>query len=85
MLGDCTFDSDRPVDVADLDKLVITEVLAQPLLGPAVHQFLPCDLIQVLVWIVDNEGQLDVFSNIPSFLDLRVAVLHYPGLGVNPE
>ena len=52
-------------DVAHQDHLIVTEVLPESLVGPTVHQFLPRYLIEELVWVVHNEGQLDVLSDIP--------------------
>ena len=77
--GDCT------VDVADQYQFVITKVLPKSLVGPAVHQLLPGDLIKKFIWVIDDEGQLDVFCDKAPLFDLRVPVLHHAGLGVNPQ
>ena len=45
---DSALNGDRPVDVTDMDEFVVTEVLSIALIGPAVHEFLPGDFIQVL-------------------------------------
>ena len=66
---------DRSVDVADMDEFVIAEILPIALVCPAIHEFL----------LVHNEGQLDVFLHIATFLDLRVSVLHHSRLGMEPE
>lgn len=76
--GDCT------VDVADQYQFVITKVLPKSLVGPAVHQLLPGDLIKKLVRVVDNEGQLNVFLHIATFFDFRVSVLHDSRLRLDP-
>ena len=82
---DCALYGDRSVDVADMDEFVIAEILPIALVRPAIHEFLPGDLIQVLIRIVHNEGQLDVFLHVATFLDLRVSVLHHSRLGMEPE
>ena len=80
MFCDRALNGDRPIDVADQDKFVVTEVLSISLVGPTVHEFLPGDLIQVFVRVVDDERKLDVFFHIPTFFDLRASVLHHSRL-----
>ena len=80
VFGHGAFNGDCPVDVTDLDQLVIAEILAQAVVGPTVHQLLPCDLIKVLVRVVDDEWNLDVLRDIPSFFNFGVAVLQDSGL-----
>ena len=84
MFCDSALNSDRSVDVTDVDEFVVTEVLSIALVGPAVHEFLPGDFIQVLVRVVDNEGQLNVFLHIATFFDFRVSVLHDSRLRLDP-
>ena len=63
VFGHCAFDGDSPVDVtvADVDHLVISKVLATALVGPAIKQFLPCDLVEEFIRVVHHQGNLDVF------------------------
>ena len=52
IVGDC------PIDVGHQDSFVITQELAQSLIGPVVHQLLPSDFIHEFVWVVHNERKL---------------------------
>ena len=80
MLGHSAFDGDCSVDVTDVDQLVITKILAQAVVGPTVHELLPCDLIKVFIRVVHDEWNLDVLRDVPSFFDFGVAVLQDSGL-----
>ena len=71
-------------DVADHYKLVVTEVLTIALICPAVEEFLPRDLIEVFIRVVDDDGQLDMLCHISSLFDFRESVLRDPGLRLQP-
>ena len=79
-LGHCTFNGDRSVDVANVNQLVISKVLSIAVVGPAIHQLLPGDLAQEFIRVVNDEWDLDVLRDVPSFFDLSVAVLQDSGL-----
>ena len=80
MFGHCAFYGDCSVDVANVDQLVITKVLSIAMVGPAIEQLLPGYLIQKFIRVVHNERDLDALRDVPSFLDLSVAVLQDSGL-----
>ena len=85
MLGDRAIDRDRSIDVTHEDQFVVTEVLAQSLVGPAVEKLLPSDFIKEFIRVVHNERHLDMFCDVATFFDLRVSILHHSGLGLKPE
>ena len=80
VFGHCAFDGDCSVDVANVDQLIISEVLSIAVVGPAIHQLLPGDLAQEFIRVVNDEWDLDVLRDVPSFFDLGVAILQDSGL-----
>ena len=77
VFGNRAFDGDQ-------FHLVITEILPQALISPAIQKLLPGNLIKEFVRVVHDERQLYMLSDIAPFFDLRVAVLHRSCLGVYP-
>lgn len=83
--GDDPFIVCRPIDMGHKHRFVISKKLTQALVGPVVHEFLPCDLVKELFRIVHNERQLHMVSEVAAVLDLRVSILHDPCLRSNPQ
>ena len=65
--------------------LVIHQVLAHALIRPIVDELLESDIIRPIIWIVHQNGLLDVVGEVATLFDLCKSVVKGPTLGQEPE
>ena len=85
MFGGCAIDRDVPGYVANQDRFVVHQILAQSRVCPAIEEVLEVGNFWPVIWKWDQDWLLDVVRQIASWLDLGKSVVESSGLGHIPQ
>ena len=74
MFGGCAIDRDVPGYVANQDRFVVHQILAQSRVCPAIEEVLEVGNFWPVFWKWDQDWLLDVVRQIATWLDLKARV-----------